>query len=202
MSLIVEPDDGIASIVSPWVDAGRCRSCCTRGCDRLHHEQHLASLVDDDVTGDTFGLTPAQFEAGAKPIDRLIPDPAQREQAKLALLQAEVQQGFAGNAGQSPSHPRRGQLGRPVDELGTSDLPLRDLRCDSVVGDWQHHRHLMARRGVSAGRRKPLQTPECRAGEFVVALRCRLPGLHRCAQLRQMTRRAAIDQVSDDKRNP
>ncbi len=34
-------------------------------------------------------LAPGLFEAGAKLIDRLIPDPAQREQAKLALFQAE-----------------------------------------------------------------------------------------------------------------
>ncbi len=33
-------------------------------------------------------LAPGLFEAGAKLIDRLIPDPAQREQAKLALFQA------------------------------------------------------------------------------------------------------------------
>ena len=37
-------------------------------------------------------LAPGLFEAGAKLIDRLIPDPAQREQAKLALFQAEGQQ--------------------------------------------------------------------------------------------------------------
>ena len=37
-------------------------------------------------------LAPGLFEAGAKLIDRLIPDPAQREQAKLALFQAEAQQ--------------------------------------------------------------------------------------------------------------
>ena len=37
-------------------------------------------------------LAPGLFEASAKLIDRLIPDPAQREQAKLALLQAEGQQ--------------------------------------------------------------------------------------------------------------
>ena len=37
-------------------------------------------------------LAPGLFEAGARLIDRLIPDPAEREKAKLALLQAEGQQ--------------------------------------------------------------------------------------------------------------
>ena len=38
------------------------------------------------------GLAPGLFEAGARLIDRLIPDPGEREKAKLALLQAEGQQ--------------------------------------------------------------------------------------------------------------
>ena len=37
-------------------------------------------------------LAPGLFEAGARLIDRLIPDPAEREKAKLALFQAEGQQ--------------------------------------------------------------------------------------------------------------
>ena len=37
-------------------------------------------------------LFPGLLEAGAKLIDRIIPDPAQREQAKLVLFQAEGQQ--------------------------------------------------------------------------------------------------------------
>ena len=37
-------------------------------------------------------LAPGLLEAGARLIDRLIPDPAEREKAKLALLQAEGQQ--------------------------------------------------------------------------------------------------------------
>jgi hypothetical protein len=37
-------------------------------------------------------LAPGLFEAGARLIDRLIPDPAESEKAKLALLQAEGQQ--------------------------------------------------------------------------------------------------------------
>ena len=37
-------------------------------------------------------LAPGLFEAGARLIDRLIPDPTEREKAKLALLQAEGQQ--------------------------------------------------------------------------------------------------------------
>jgi len=37
-------------------------------------------------------LAPGLIEAGSRLIDRLIPDPAEREKAKLALLQAEGQQ--------------------------------------------------------------------------------------------------------------
>lgn len=37
-------------------------------------------------------LAPGLIEAGGRLIDRLIPDPAEREKAKLALLQAEGQQ--------------------------------------------------------------------------------------------------------------
>jgi hypothetical protein len=37
-------------------------------------------------------LVPGLFEGGARLIDRLIPDPAEREKAKLALLQAEGHQ--------------------------------------------------------------------------------------------------------------
>jgi len=36
-------------------------------------------------------LAPGLFEAGSRLIDRLLPDPAEREKAKLALLQAEGQ---------------------------------------------------------------------------------------------------------------
>ena len=46
-------------------------------------------------------LAPGLFEAGARLIDRLIPDPAEREKAKLALLQAEGQVG-AHAAGEGP----------------------------------------------------------------------------------------------------
>ena len=41
-------------------------------------------------------LAPGLFEAGARLIDRLIPDPAEREKAKLALLQAKGQQAGVG----------------------------------------------------------------------------------------------------------
>jgi hypothetical protein len=40
-------------------------------------------------------LAPGLIEAGTRLIDRLIPDPAEREKAKLALLQAEGQQALA-----------------------------------------------------------------------------------------------------------
>ena len=36
-------------------------------------------------------LAPGLLEAGSRLIDRLVPDPAEREKAKLALLQAEGQ---------------------------------------------------------------------------------------------------------------
>lgn len=36
-------------------------------------------------------LAPGLLEAGSQLIDRLVPDPAEREKAKLALLQAEGQ---------------------------------------------------------------------------------------------------------------
>ena len=41
------------------------------------------------ITPFVSSLFPGLLEAGAKLIDRIIPDPAQREQAKLALFQAE-----------------------------------------------------------------------------------------------------------------
>lgn len=44
------------------------------------------------ITPFVSSLFPGLLEAGAKLIDRIIPDPAQREQAKLALFQAEGQQ--------------------------------------------------------------------------------------------------------------
>ena len=36
-------------------------------------------------------LAPGLLEAGSRLIDRLVPDPVEREKAKLALLQAEGQ---------------------------------------------------------------------------------------------------------------
>ena len=36
-------------------------------------------------------LAPGLIEAGSRLLDRLIPDPSEREKAKLALLQAEGQ---------------------------------------------------------------------------------------------------------------
>src|SRR3546814_10654834 len=53
----------------------------------------ISDWSSDVCSSDLFTtLAPGLFEAGAKLIDRLIPDPAQREQAKLALFQAEGQQ--------------------------------------------------------------------------------------------------------------
>lgn|SRR5690606_53430 len=93
-------------------------------------------------------LAPGLFEAGAKLIDRLIPDPAQREQAKLALFQAEGQQALQEMQVSLSAILAEGQLSRPVDQSGTPNLPVRDLRRDPAVGDRQHHRHLVARRSV------------------------------------------------------
>src|SRR3546814_813709 len=61
------------------------------GVARRHHRQN--QTVRRPAMSPLFTtLAPGLFEAGAKLIDRLIPDPAQREQAKLALFQAEGQQ--------------------------------------------------------------------------------------------------------------
>ena len=40
-------------------------------------------------------LAPGLIEVGGRLLDRLIPDPAEQEKAKLLLLQAEVQQVLA-----------------------------------------------------------------------------------------------------------
>jgi len=130
-------------------------------------------------------LAPGLLEAGSRLIDRLVPDPAEREKAKLALLQAEGQLALQEMQTSLSAILAEANSADPWTTPGTADLPLRHLRRDPAVRDGCHHRHLVANARLPGGG-EPEQAAGRGAREPVVALWCGLPGLHRGAQLRQV----------------
>ena len=130
-------------------------------------------------------LAPGLIEAGGRLLDRLIPDPTEREQAKLLLFQAEGQQALA---------EMQTSLSAILAEAGSADPWTSRARptflyviygvillcvIGSIVG------HLVAGAGLP-GVREPRPPVGCDPGEPVVALRGRLPRVYRGAQLRQV----------------
>src|SRR5690606_4693183 len=83
----------------------------------------------------------------------------------------------------------------PLDQPGTADLPVRDLRRDPAVRDGRHHRHLVADARLP-GSGEPEQAAGCGAREPVVAFWCWLPRLHRGTQLRQVARAGPVTRVA------
>lgn len=138
-------------------------------------------------------LAPGLMEAGSRLIDRLIPDTAQRDQAKLALLEVEGQQALqemqvslsAILAEANSAYPWMSRA-RP-----TFLYVIYSIILHSVVCDRNHHRHLVATANFSGGRESE-QVTGCNPGKPLVAVQCRLPWLHRRTQLRQVARCRSI----------
>ncbi len=65
-------------------------------------------------------------------IDKVIPDKAARERAKLELLQLEGIAGAQAARGAPVGHRRRSAVARPVDQPRPAELPLCDVRHDPL----------------------------------------------------------------------
>ena len=127
-------------------------------------------------------LAPGAIEAACRLIDRLIPDPTEREQAQRLLLQAEGQQALA---------ELQRSLSSILTETGSAD-PWTSrarptflyviygviLRGDSALRHRQHRRDLVAGAG-GPGVQEPGEPLGGHPREPVVALRGWLSGVYR-----------------------